>query len=407
MRVCLFTSVFPPRISGPSTQTYHLALELRQRGFDAFVITFGEDNSFESVDGIPVHRLREFGGGLSAPTKYANAYHQSMRILTETRPDVVHHVSGMNYLCLVSGRVARKLGIPSVVKYAGDLVWERTASKGYAGSYEGVFTSSLPARALAMLERYCFSLFDAVWSTSTFQTRSVYDYHRVSAEKVVTMPNFIRLDRRAATDSCAGTNGQLTILSACRFARWKRVEDVLTAFSVLDKRRVRLKIVGGENREITSRLEIMTREMGLENYVCLVGPESPTGMKEHFQSAHIFCSASRYEPFGIALVQAMAAGLPVVAVNTGGVPDVVPHGRAGYLVSAGDTAEMAARLQTLIDHDDLRIAMGQFAAEHARRFDIEENLDEVVNLYRFAIERAGRCDLRERARVEAKLESWK
>ncbi len=405
MKVCLFTSVFPPRISGPSTQTYHLAQALRQRGSDAVVITFGNDNLFEFVDGIPVYRLRDFGGGASASIKYMNAYHQSRKILSETKPDIVHHVSGMNYLCLISGRLARRLRVPSVVKYAGDLVWERTASNGYSGAYEDVFTSSFFARSLAMFQRHCFSLFDAIWSTSHFQTRSLHEVHGVSRDKVVTMPNFIRLDRRPQADPCSATNGHLTILSACRFAPWKRVEDVVSAFSMLDKQRAKLKIVGGENPEISAKLERMTREMHLQDCVHLVGPKSPTEMKEHFQTAHIFCSASRYEPFGIVLVEAMAAGLPVVAVRTGGVPDVVPHGHAGYLVEPGNITEMAARLQTLVDHDHLRLSMGQSAAEHAERFDIEKNLDEIMNLYRFAIEKAHRRETSERVFAAEQSES--
>ncbi len=386
MRICLVTSVFPPRISGPSTQTYHLALSLRQRGLDTFVITFGKENALEFVEGIPVHRLREFGGG-AASLKYANAFFESRRILLERRPDVLHHVSGMNYLCCVSGRLARRLAIPSVVKYAGDLVWERIASNGYTGEYADVFTSSVSARALTRLQRYCFSLFDVIWSTSNFQTRSLMRFVRGPSDKVVTMPNFIRLNGRPKAKSGSEQNGKLTILSACRFARWKRVEDTIHAFSLLDRSRVKLKIVGGEDARIASELKEMTREMGLENCVQFVGPESPTQMLEHFENAHIFCSSSRYEPFGIALVEAMAAGLPVVAVNTGGVPEVVPHNSAGYLVKAGDTAEMAARLQTLADTDELRRSMGRFAAEHARKFDIEDNLEKIIDLYRLAIER--------------------
>jgi glycosyltransferase involved in cell wall biosynthesis len=86
-------------------------------------------------------------------------------------------------------------------------------------------------------------------------------------------------------------------------------------------------------------------------------------------AADMFCFASRNEGLPVALMEAYALGLPVVATRVGGLPDVVEDGGSGLLVDPEDPAALADAVRSLADDPDRRAKMGERAAELATRFD--------------------------------------
>jgi len=106
-----------------------------------------------------------------------------------------------------------------------------------------------------------------------------------------------------------------------------------------------------------------------------------------YQSCDLFALPTRAEAFGIALVEASATGLPVVATTVGGVTDIVRDGETGLLVEPDDVDQLAAALQQLLENPDRRQQMGNLARAHvADAFDADKNaamilqiLGEVVN----------------------------
>jgi glycosyltransferase involved in cell wall biosynthesis len=86
----------------------------------------------------------------------------------------------------------------------------------------------------------------------------------------------------------------------------------------------------------------------------------------HYERADIFCLPTRREPFGIAFVEALHHGLPVVATRIGAVPDLVEHGENGYLVEVGDVDAIATCLDRLLADPALRRRMGAAGRERAR-----------------------------------------
>jgi glycosyltransferase involved in cell wall biosynthesis len=97
-------------------------------------------------------------------------------------------------------------------------------------------------------------------------------------------------------------------------------------------------------------------------------------------AADVFCLSSRFEGLPIAMLEAMAAGLPVVATRVGGVPGVVTDGTEGRLVPAGDPAALAAALAQLEDAG-LRSRMATAATERVRAFGIDRAVQRQQELY--------------------------
>jgi glycosyltransferase involved in cell wall biosynthesis len=145
--------------------------------------------------------------------------------------------------------------------------------------------------------------------------------------------------------------------------RLKAPKDTLTflrALARLDHAPFRARIVGdGPERE---RLEAELRVLELDSAVELLGERND--VSELLSAADVFVLSSRSEGLPLSIVEAMAAGLPVVAASVGGVPELVVDGETGFLIPPADEAALASALERLVADADLRRRMG--AAGRAR-----------------------------------------
>lgn len=157
------------------------------------------------------------------------------------------------------------------------------------------------------------------------------------------------------------------LLAAKGLVEYAGHDHLLEAFRRVVSRHPHAELwIAGEGPE-RQRLEEMASAMGLEG-VTFLGDVSRDRMPALFAKAAVFVHATRYESFGIALVEAMASGVPVVAFAVGGIPDVVPHERAGILVRYGDVAALALAVERLLDDHDLNEKLGRAGRSEAEAY---------------------------------------
>jgi glycogen synthase len=96
---------------------------------------------------------------------------------------------------------------------------------------------------------------------------------------------------------------------------------------------------------------------------------------------------SRYEELGTALLEGMQAGLPIVASATGGIPQVIEHGRTGLLVSPGDPEALAAALMRILRDRTLAARLGDAASREAARYDWSHLARRVLGVYETVLAR--------------------
>jgi glycosyltransferase involved in cell wall biosynthesis len=130
--------------------------------------------------------------------------------------------------------------------------------------------------------------------------------------------------------------------------------------------------------ELEERLQERARAAGLADAVRFVG--AVADVAPCYRIADLFVFPSRYEAFGLALLEAMAAGLPIVAARTGGIPELATE-EAALLIPGGDVSELAKGLVSLASSPERRRYLGSAARNRARAFDVRHHLPRLEELY--------------------------
>jgi glycosyltransferase involved in cell wall biosynthesis len=261
----------------------------------------------------------------------------------------------------LDGYLLRSLPVPYVVALKGVMADELRHEHGW---------NRVRFSFLSKLERRNARRADRVIVTSEYSRAVATESYGISAEDVAVVPEGIDVESWAGFTRDHRADPQSpTILSVARQYRRKN-----TAVLVRAMQRVRgtlptacLRIVG-DGPELP-RIRSLVRSLGLENAVTLVGSvQGLDEIREEFARADVFCLPSRQEGFGIVFLEAMAAGLPIVAADCGATPETAPHGEVSVLVGPDDVEGLATALVRLCEDAGERDRLAAGGAARWTRF---------------------------------------
>jgi N-acetyl-alpha-D-glucosaminyl L-malate synthase BshA len=172
--------------------------------------------------------------------------------------------------------------------------------------------------------------------------------------------------------------GERVMLHASNFRKIKRVQDVVKIF--YEVRKVipsKLLFVGDGPERVPA--EELSRELDVCNDIRFVGKQEQ--MEDILAIADLFLLTSEYESFGLAALEAMAAGVPVVSTNAGGLGEINVDGTTGYMSAVGDVASMSRQAISILQEDEVLKKFKEGAATHARQFDISTIVPQYEQLY--------------------------
>jgi N-acetyl-alpha-D-glucosaminyl L-malate synthase BshA len=200
---------------------------------------------------------------------------------------------------------------------------------------------------------------------------------------IEVIPNFIclkeyRMDNNDYYKKRFAPNNEKVICHVSNFRKVKRIEDVIIAFEGISKEiNTKLLLVGdGPER---ARLEQISRNSKFSKNIFFLGSLKST--KEVLNISDLFILPSSKESFGLSALEAMACGVPVIASDSGGIPEVISHGESGLLNSVGDTYQMTKNALKLLSNDSLLDRFKTNAYQQAMKFDIEVILPKYEKLY--------------------------
>lgn len=161
----------------------------------------------------------------------------------------------------------------------------------------------------------------------------------------------------------------------------KAFKAFLQKLPVEEREEIRLEIYGGG--ELLENLKILVAELHLEKQVYFGGYVENKKIPALLNQMDIFVLGSERESFGVAAVEAMSCGLPVVATNVSGFQEVIEDGKTGFLVPVGDYDAMAEKMYILYKNVKFRENMGKAGCQRVKElYDWKKNVDEMIRLYK-------------------------
>ena len=348
-------------VGGASIHVRDLARAMIARGHDVTVVLGGEGPVTEQLAaaGVPFRPLRYLGRRIH-PVNDVRALTEAVAALADLRPDLVStHTAKAGWI----GRAAaRRLALPALYTPHGWSIGQRISPR--LGS---VFALAEKAAA-----KWC----SAIICVCGQERQLALDKGIAPASKLLVVHNGVRdvdPNLRARPDE-----GPVRLCSVARFAAPKDHQTLLSALARLRSLPWELDLIG--DGPALSERRRQAEELGL-------------GGRAHFHGyladpapvlsrAHIFVLSSFSEAFPRSVLEAMRAGLPVVASDVGGVAEAVTHGVTGLLAPARDPAALARCLATLLDNPALRAGMGSAArAVYKEQFRLECMVDRTAAIY--------------------------
>lgn len=223
---------------------------------------------------------------------------------------------------------------------------------------------------------------DGVTTVSNSLKNDTYKLFGVNKD-ISVIPNFVCMEQYNMPENTElreahAPNGEKVLVHISNFRAVKRVEDVVRVFAEVRKTVSAKLVLVGDGPE-RSRVEQLCRELKTCEDVIMLGKlKDPT---EVLSIADLFLLPSESESFGLAALEAMAAGVPVISTNTGGLPEVNRHGVTGMMSDVGDVEDMIKNTLYLLDNDARLTKFKKQAKERAYDFDLSKILPMYEQLY--------------------------
>ncbi len=368
-------------VGGPALHVTYLARGLAERGYETTLVAGDVARGEASMSfvaeqaGVEIVTLPGLSRELS-PVRDALAAFRLARLIRKLRPDVVHtHTAKAGAV----GRTAALLAWPRrpvvVHTFHGHVL------RGYFGT-----GGTLVFRAI---ETLLARASDRLIAVSPEVRDELVALHVATRERFSVVRLGIELEPRVRFDGDPDEvrrrhgipEGKFVVGWFGRMTAVKRTDDLLTMLAGVRERGVDalLLLVGdGDDRE---RLEQRAHDLGLARSCLFLGYQEDVAPWYAICDAVVLTSASEGTP--VTIIEALAAGRPVVATKVGGVPDVVDEGETGFLVRPHDTHALAERLEILAGDPVRRRAMGELGrARMLERYAVGRLVDDVDALYR-------------------------
>jgi glycosyltransferase involved in cell wall biosynthesis len=344
MRITLPTGIFPPDIGGPASYVPRIAEALLARGHAVDVLTLADDPATGGGYAFPVKRIPRGMPRIPRMLQTISAIAASAR-----QADLIF-ANGLFIEAAAAALLARK---PLVMKIVGDWAWERARNRGESAPSVEEFQSCRQtprSEAVKWLRTRVTRRADWIITPSRYLLEVVAGWG-ITARRIEVVYNALEAPPETDPAPLSPFDG-VTLITVARLVTWKGIDGLVVLTAERGDRR--LLIVGdGPERE---NLESLARGLGVSGRVIFTGGIPRKQVFAHMRAADIFVLNSLYEGLPHIILEAFAAGLPVVATSAGGTTEVVEDGVNGLLVRPRSN-ELAAAIDRLAAGPDLRAAL--------------------------------------------------
>ena len=359
LKITIAASIFPPDIGGPATYSRVITDRLLATGYGVTVVAFSNPGIRRAAEVFPpdqhfkiVRVSRRWPRGLRHILYFFRLY----RLARYSHAIFAQNATSVGVPALL---VTRLLDKPLAVKIVIDSTIE--VARG-------------PSRWRGRLQRFVARRADQVIVPCAYLKQVVVDWG-VPAEKIrviyngVTMPVLLPwADARAKLNLPSGG----LILTVARLVPGKGLRmliKLMPKLTELISPHLKLVIVG--DGPDAANLQRMVENLRLKNKVWLVGKKTPTELTQYYAAADAFVLNSYSEGFSHVLLEALAAGLPVVTTAVGGTPEIIRNGENGLLLPYNDETGLLETLKIIFQNNELTARLKAAGLQTAQAFGVE------------------------------------
>lgn len=366
MRILITTDIFPPDVGGPATYVPLIAAQLAARGHEVRVLTYSRHLSASEDADYPFSIQRVVISG-SRPIRF---WRVARLIAQWGRGADVWYVNGMGLEARLADPLRR---VPVVAKVVGDIAWERAFLRGWIHDSIEVFQHRRYTPWVELLKWRRNAMYPGVRQVivpSAYLARIVADWGVPVSQIQVINNAFVPTNVRPEPKPLA-LEADRIIMTACRLVPWKGVDGLLEALTGLPG--VGLVVVGeGPMRE---KWEALAEALGLSRRVLFTGAVAREELYRYMVVADAFVLNSWYEGLPHIVLEAAAAGLPVIAADAGGTGEAVTDGVSGLLVPPGDPPALRAALVRLLSDRSLQHRLVEGARAQLANFSLAQMVE--------------------------------
>jgi glycosyltransferase involved in cell wall biosynthesis len=363
MKVALMPSAYAPAVGGVEELTARLARRLLDAGDDVEVWTIRHPAYLpedEHIEGVRVRRFvlpmpRASARALAlAPFELRTASRTLLAAALNLRPDVLH-VQCFSANGAYAAWLARRVGVPLVVTLQGETVMDDT----------DIYERSLTLRTTL---RRALGRAAAVTGCSRFVLEDAEQRFGLQPGRGIVIPNGVDLDFTTPAASVAVPCARF-VFALGRVVEKKGFDLLLDAFAQIAPTHPDVGLVIGGTGSALDGLVRRAAAAGLSERVAFPGLLSRAQVTSAMATAEAFVLPSRVEPFGIVVLEALAAGCPAVVSARGGAPEIIRDGVDGLIVDPLDVGALAGAVVRVLDDTRLRQELRRAGPLRAAEFE--------------------------------------
>ena len=387
MKILIATDTYYPHVNGCSYFSQRLAFYLQKKGNQVLVIAPSKSvrSEFYAHQGVSLFWVR------SIPLYYNNFTFTPpffireivKKTMIDFAPDVVH-LQGHFFISKTVLEVAEELGIPVV-------------GTNHFMPENLVHYLHLPAKLEKYVMEKAWNQFREVFErlhTVTSPTQTAADLvHKLNfSKKVLPVSNGIDRERFHPRNDGTYLRKKYSIperpamLYVGRLDKEKNIDLVLRSFAKAAKNLDIHFIIAGSG-VVKNTLEKLAVELGVQDKVTFTGFVPDEDLPNLYRIVDVFVNAGIAELQSIVTMEAMASGLPVIAVNAVALPELVKHGENGFLFEADDEKTLSENIRAIFSDEDLRKKMAQRSLEIIEKHDINNTIQQFEDIYLSAIQK--------------------
>lgn len=238
------------------------------------------------------------------------------------------------------------------------------------------------------LVKFSIEKSDGVTAVSRFLKEKTLTNYDIDKD-ILVIPNFVDTELYKPDSDCSfrksiASKGEKILVHTSNFRPVKRVPDTIKIFDIVQKEVPSKLVLVGDGPD-RSECERLVRQLELVDKVKFLGKQD--GLVEILSSSDIFLIPSQSESFGLAALEGMACGLPVVSSSVGGLPELVGHNESGFIAEIGDIDRMAKYVMDLLTNERKYKIFSQNARQRAvNKFDINKVVPDYEKYYKKILE---------------------